>query len=281
MVAPPLAGHRPGVALSRLGITAESLHEPKHGDVLSCWSVTFLPYRVVDPGSERGGEIARRTVFGIADGALRWRRCRSRGRPSFPDRAGTDRASRRSGAGTCRPGSEGTRGRSIPRGTARTQAPGHAHFHFVNSGPPHSVPSRSGSGSDTILRLRSKIRPACVRSAGEMAIRGRGSIPSAPTHSVDGCTLLPTPWGASVSLVNVRLYALTPKKSAARLMTRQNRGRGWQPRHDPGMPPSRASGWTELQSTANRGALRRSGRRWEAIPWNPRARVRSRAGSAT
>ena len=72
----------------------ESLQEPKHGDVLFCCIVTFLSHRVVDPGFERGCEIARRTVLRIADGALRWRRCRSRGRPSFHDWAWTGRASR-------------------------------------------------------------------------------------------------------------------------------------------------------------------------------------------
>ena len=50
LVASPPTGHRPGAAPSCPGITAKSLQEPKHGDVFSCWSVTFLPHRVVDPG---------------------------------------------------------------------------------------------------------------------------------------------------------------------------------------------------------------------------------------
>src|SRR5262249_25236471 len=37
--------------------------------------------------------------------------------------------------------------------------PGHAPFHFGNGGPPHPVPSRSGSGPDTIFRLRSQFDP--------------------------------------------------------------------------------------------------------------------------
>jgi hypothetical protein len=67
-------------APSCLWITAESRHEPKHGDVLLCCSVTFLRYRVMDPGFERGGEISRRTVLRIADGAPR---PGPRGMPTF------------------------------------------------------------------------------------------------------------------------------------------------------------------------------------------------------
>src|SRR5208337_291503 len=65
-------------------MTAESLCESRHGDVLLCCIVTFLPQRVAYIGFQRDCEIARRTVLRVANCAgLRWPRCLSRGRLSF------------------------------------------------------------------------------------------------------------------------------------------------------------------------------------------------------